>query len=625
MKSLIYIDLDREQARSAPGTTLLPVVAVSLITPWSLSLHCHRTGSTHAVDMSSAGFKLVLKLTPTSDALLYDDHATMEGGRAVIETMMDSSTLRTALGDQKAIQVTAEIEWTLEGESGRAAWPMTVRNAFVRPGDEAPPPAAAASEIWLRARALRHDEAQTLSNDAKAQARANLGLGHAAMRDVGSGADTVCAGNDSRLSDSRPPTGGAGGVLSGSFPNPGFAVDMATQSELNSVISDVTAINTQLPNKASLVGGKVPSSELPTIAITTYLGAVASQAAMLLLLGDAGDFCFRTDQGVAYFLTSGNGSQLSHWQAVSTPASVGVVSVNGHVGVVVLSAADVGAAPTTRSISTQHSLQGGGNLSANRVLSLVGDSASPGANKLYGTDSLGDKAWRRALYKLGPVQIYGHMNPSTPSAPPPSLVLTFSSNPTGHFEIVDEGNSQVFSFAGADPSNGSTWIDTSGLSEDYQIAEACETALLSSFLADLQISRDGAVVTVGRTNEGADYSLNCMSHSGMTDVTGGGSGTNEGPPSGGLLSFDFYSGPGASIIAAYWWSEGGLGAGVELIDFSDDTVISTVSAPGSSSSGVLSPNSMAGAQKFNSLSSLRLRCVDDSIEGGDFSLVLFMM
>lgn len=52
-----------------------------------------------------------------------------------------------------------------------------------------------------------------------------------------------------------------------------------------------------------------------------------------------------------------------------------------------------GKAATSRSVSTQHSLTGGGNLTADRTLSLVGDEASPGEGKYYGTDGEGNKGY----------------------------------------------------------------------------------------------------------------------------------------------------------------------------------------------------------------------------------------
>ena len=66
----------------------------------------------------------------------------------------------------------------------------------------------------------------------------------------------VVKGDDTRLSDSRTPTGTAGGVLSGSYPNPDFAVDMATQAELNAVFDVANAKLSDAPSDGKTYGRK---------------------------------------------------------------------------------------------------------------------------------------------------------------------------------------------------------------------------------------------------------------------------------------------------------------------------------------------------------------------------------
>jgi len=64
-------------------------------------------------------------------------------------------------------------------------------------------------------------------------------------------------------------------------------------------------------------GGKVPSSQLPALAITDTF-VVASQAAMLALSAQQGDVAVRTDLGnEGFILTTSDPTTLANWQAIS--------------------------------------------------------------------------------------------------------------------------------------------------------------------------------------------------------------------------------------------------------------------------------------------------------------------
>lgn len=94
-------------------------------------------------------------------------------------------------------------------------------------------------------------------------------------------------------------------------------------------------------DKADLVGGVIPTSQIPAIAISDFLGEVANQAAMLALTGQRGDWCVRTDSGNQWILSGDDASVLGNWVELSHPTAP-VTSVNGQTGVVVLGKGDVG-------------------------------------------------------------------------------------------------------------------------------------------------------------------------------------------------------------------------------------------------------------------------------------------
>ncbi|WP_102789519.1 hypothetical protein [Stenotrophomonas bentonitica] len=89
---------------------------------------------------------------------------------------------------------------------------------------------------------------------------------------------------------------------------------------------------------------KIPTQYLPALAISsTYV--VNSQAAQLALVVEEGDVAVRTDQNRTYIQNGGTSGTMADWTQLLTPAAP-VQSVNGQTGTVVLTAANVGAAPT---------------------------------------------------------------------------------------------------------------------------------------------------------------------------------------------------------------------------------------------------------------------------------------
>lgn len=85
---------------------------------------------------------------------------------------------------------------------------------------------------------------------------------------------------------------------------------------------------------------KIPTAQLPALAVVEFLGSSANQAAMLAKVGQSGDWTTRTDLGTVWIITGADPTQLSSWTQMSYPTAP-VTTVAGRTGAVVLVAGDI--------------------------------------------------------------------------------------------------------------------------------------------------------------------------------------------------------------------------------------------------------------------------------------------
>lgn len=107
-------------------------------------------------------------------------------------------------------------------------------------------------------------------------------------------------------------------------------------------ISEITGLQTALDLKADLIGGVIPSSQLPAL-VKTDVFTVDSEDEMLALDAQTGDLAIRTDITKTFVHNGGDSGTDEDWSELISPTDA-VTSVNGLIGAITLGYADVGAA-----------------------------------------------------------------------------------------------------------------------------------------------------------------------------------------------------------------------------------------------------------------------------------------
>lgn len=84
-------------------------------------------------------------------------------------------------------------------------------------------------------------------------------------------------------------------------------------------IPNVAGLTDALSAKADLVGGVIPAAQIPAMAISEFLGEATDAFDMIALVGQRGDWCIRTDEGITYILATDDPTIKENWIGISFP------------------------------------------------------------------------------------------------------------------------------------------------------------------------------------------------------------------------------------------------------------------------------------------------------------------